>query len=169
MERPHSKWFTGSIVAIIVVAGAIFLAGYPFRSGDALKISFITLTNDATSGSLAIFGATNANPDALNFIPATLQTKSHGVWINVHYATKNISLPGHTCAIFTIALPNNHATWRQPVWWCYENVGSLEGIRGNAEANLYFNWQNLTHGKGPHYFNSMMGNSYYVFSPEVTN
>ncbi len=170
MERPKSKWFTGCVVVIIAIAGAIVLVGYPFRSHTALKISFIILTNDATVGSQAVFGVTNESPDSLNFNLVALQTKSHGVWVNVPLAAKkNISLAAHATDTFTADLPNNHAAWRVWAIWCYEKSDLFVSVRGNVEANLYFNWQNLTRGRAPHYYNSMLGASYIALSPEFTN
>jgi hypothetical protein len=170
VQRPHSNWFSGIVVVIIVIATVIFFAGYPFRSGAALKISSITLTNNAALGSQAVFGVTNESPDNLNFVTAALQTKSSfGVWINVPHAAKNVSLAGHTADTFTVDLPSTHASWRLPVFWCYEQSDFIVSLRGRAEANLYFNWQNLKQGRSLHYFNSMMGNSYMVISPEITN
>jgi hypothetical protein len=135
-----------------------------------LKISFITLTNDATLGSQAIFGVTNDSPDSLNLVTAALQTKLHGVWVNVpHAAPNNISLAAHATGTFTVDLPNNHAAWRVWAFWCYEESDFFMSARGNVEANLYFNWQNLAQRRAPRYYNSMMGYSYAALSPEITN
>ena len=139
MERPYSKWITGCIVVIIVIAATIILIGYPFRSHDPLKISFITLTNDATPSSMAVFGATNTSPNGLNLFAATLETKSHGVWGDVPFAARGISLAAHGAGIFTVALPTDHATWRMHVFWRYEQSDWFVSARGNIKANLHFN------------------------------
>lgn len=170
MERKQSKWFTGCVVAIIVIAAIIFLAGYPFRSHDALKFSFVAHTNDAARGSRAVFGVTNESAESLDFVAASLQKKSHDTWINVPYVAKNMSLAGHTAGIFVVDLPNDHDTWRLPVFWCYEKSDPISTLRGKTVANVVINWNNLTQGRALRYNdNIMMGNSYMVLSLEVTN
>jgi hypothetical protein len=170
VQRAHSNWFSGIVVVILVVAAIIFFAGYPFRSGDALKISFITLTNNATLGSQAVFGVTNESSDSLNYDTAALQTKSaRGVWLNGPYSAKNGRLAGHAGDTYTVDLPSNHAAWRLLAVWDYDTMDPIVEYRGRIEANLYYNWQHLKQGRPLHYFNSMMGNSYLVTSPEITN
>jgi hypothetical protein len=169
VERPQSKWFTGCVVAIFVVAAVIFLAGYPFRPNKAPKISVVA-TNDATLGSLAVFGVTNESNDSIIFVPLVLQAKSHGAWINMAHVATNMTMAAHAGDTYTAVLTTNHTDWRLQALWLYQTHGQIEYLRGVIKANVYINWQNAMRGQWPQYYNKSMGNSsYIILSPEITN
>jgi hypothetical protein len=169
MAKRSSKLVTGCVVTIIVIVAVIFVVGYPFRSSTALKISFITVTNDVALGFLATFVATNESNEEITFAGYAPQIKRQGIWSKLTSAGDITTLPAHTAGTFTIPAATNCEAWREPVLWVYDRASETEQIRSGVKANLYFNWLRASRGQWPHYYNNMGGVGYTAFSAEITN
>jgi hypothetical protein len=166
----QNKWFTISLVIITLVIGVIFLAGYPFRSSNSLKVSFVTFTNDVNLGKMAVFALTNTANEPINCMRCNPQIKIFGSWSHedgIYGPTK--IMPAHTTAEIIMPITTNEVAWREPVFWIYGKPSQLEDFRSLIIENLRFNWLLISRGRSPRYFNFSNGNSHYGYSETITN
>ncbi|HZL77809.1 MAG TPA: hypothetical protein VFC17_03080 [Candidatus Limnocylindrales bacterium] len=171
MNNKKSKIATVCIVVAFIILALCVFIWFPFRSTNSLKVSFICSTNDITLGYLAVFNATNESDFDTWFIPCPPQTKAHGVWSELTYNYGvGTDLHAHDSCTFFTAFATNCESWRMPVNWFYKTPNPIEDFRGQVKANAYRNWERLSRGRWPKYYNrasSTMGNSYMAFSPEL--
>ena len=158
-------------VAAVILAICIFI-WFPFRSTTALKVTFACSTNDMALGHLAVFSATNESDFDAWFVPCPPQIKTHGAWgaLKHNYGVSGTDVPAHTARTFAVSFVTNCESWRMPVDWFYKYPNPIEDFRGQMEANAYWNWNRLSRGQWPKYFNrsyGVMGNGHMACSAEV--
>ena len=159
---------------LCLIAGCLFFI--PIRSNNALQVSFLAYTNDATADKLAIFAVTNSGEKEIVFCPLRPLIKIKNQWSTLNYFPYGTSfypvmknVPPHASVTFAIAAITNSESWQTPLWWHYEKQSLIELIRIKVENNLYYNWQNMQKGAWPKFYNTSGIQTYRAHSPEITN
>jgi hypothetical protein len=165
----------GIVLALLVlIVVGFFLV--PFSSANALQVSFLTYTNDAVLGKLAVFAVTNVSNEKISFGLYKSQVKTSGQWSKLAYRSYEsglspiiIDLSPHKAATFINIAVTNGNVWRLPVGWCYVTPHPIESFRGNLQENIYWNSKFLLKGKPLRFSSGAWIKGYITYSTELTN
>ena len=80
MNRLNSNLIAVSIVLGLLVLAVIGFFLIPLSSDKALQVSFLSFTNDAALGKLAVFAVTNVSNEKISFGFYQPQVKTSGQW-----------------------------------------------------------------------------------------
>ena len=174
MNRLKSNALTVSIVFVLLVLAVVGFFLIPFRSDNALQVSFLNYTNEAALGKLAVFSVTNVSNEKISFGLYQSQIKTSGQWSKQAYRSYESGLPPiiidlspHKAATFINIAVTNGNVWRVPVDWCYATPHPIESFRGNLVENTYWNSKFLLEGKPLHFTSGPVVKDHITYSPEL--
>jgi|SRR5665213_2321105 len=169
MSQLKSNLIATSIVLVVLVLLAIGFLFIPFRSANAVQVSFLGYTNDASGIKLAVFAVTNASNENITYAQFTPEVKTFGNWSTPKCTRGQIPLSQHGTDNYVIAAITNAVVWRVSVLWSSDDGTPIEVWRNKLVGNLNWNWYQLQRGHWPKYYPISEIRYYLAFSPAITN
>jgi hypothetical protein len=167
--RLKSNLITTGIVLIMLVMLLVVFLLFPFRSRDAVQISFLGYTNDLSGIRFAVFVVTNTSNEQISYAQFTPQIKIFDTWETPHCTHIPIPIPPHGTDNYLIPAVTNAAIWRSLALWRSDAGTPLEVWRNKLVGNITWNWRELLRGQWPRYY-AVSGERYYqAFSAAITN
>jgi hypothetical protein len=169
MSRLKSNLITAGIVLgllILLIIGFLFV---PFRSGDAVQVSFLGYTNDLSGIKLALFVVTNTSNERISYSQFTPEIQTLGSWSIPKCTHVPILVLAHGIDNYTTPAITNAVVWRVSVLWQSNDQTPMEIWRNKLMGNLSWNWHELQRRQWPRYY-PFSGERYYLsFSAAITN
>jgi hypothetical protein len=160
---------------LFLVAGGCFLI-FKTPSAELLPIGFLSLTNDAKLGHLALFNATNLTDRSILFFELPPNIKTNGTWTRLklypdgssfHPALREV--PPRSTITFSVDSVTNAEAWQAVIWWHYKERPTVETIKIWLENNAYYNCHNVLKGEWPRLYQASGIQTYRSRGPLLTN
>lgn len=163
MKRRRLALFTS--ISLVVIILAFWLRSEYQKSGDAVRVLFMGITNNPSLGPVAILCVTNVAVDLIICgVAGTPQVRSSSGWpaVNERDCSGLGYLERGESIVFTVPVPPGTSPWRMPVWWQRQELTRLEAFINRQRSRLL-----VLRGEPDWHRDAWVPFAHLIYSPET--